>query len=107
MCLLSLLKNVLSTVIFFINKIINLLKIKLLFCFEVLRATHYAVNSKVRTRYFRAVRTGVRQGGYPPPSPILADWLTLSQSERANYAHHITTCPFPTGFLDLPTALVF
>ena len=28
-------------------------------------------------------------------------------AERANYAHHITTCPFPTGFLDLPTALVF
>ena len=38
------------------------------------------------------------------PYQILAAQLTLLQPGRANYAHHITTCPSP-GFSNLPPAL--
>ena len=44
-------------------------------------------------------------GGQGATAPhILTDQLTLSQL-GVDYAHHITTCPPPPGFPDLPTVL--
>ena len=48
----------------------------------------------------RAVGASGPRGTAPPP--FLAD--KLISSRRADYAHHIATCP--TRFLDLPTALL-
>ena len=48
-----------------------------------------------------AMGPGGPGGGNCPP-PFLAD--KLISSRRADYAHHIATCP--TRFLDLPTALL-
>ena len=51
-------------------------------------------------------RRGRGEGGNAPPTYILVDQLTISQPEWAGYAHQINTCPPPSGFSDLPTALV-
>ena len=34
------------------------------------------------------------------------DNLILTRGEGADYAHHISTCPIPFGFSDLPTVML-
>ena len=53
---------------------------------------------------FRAIGTEGKCGAIVPLQ-ILTDQLTPFQPRGADYAHHITSCPF--GFLDLPTTLDF
>ena len=43
-------------------------------------------------------------GGLGPPQ-LLIDQLTLFKSRGADYAHPFDTCPHPTGFSALHTAL--
>ena len=59
---------------------------------------------------YRAVVNGGKHGGHytPTPTPIMADYLILSQSGGvADHAHHITTAlPHSPRLSDLPTALM-
>ena len=62
---------------------------------------------KVKAHVFVCIRDVGAVGvvGGPDP-PDLADQLSIFQPAGVtDYAHHITTCPPPTGFLDHHTAL--